>query len=453
MWMSHPGVTGVVTVADNAFYGGWDTMGWVVAAAPVGPPLVDAGWPVSQGEVTALVGTAVAAQIPAAIAPALATERTTERALQSATFALVSAGRPGSRWVALGDSITAGISNGRYMDMTQLVSMGRMRLVKNAGVGGDTAAMMLARFDADVAPYSPNLITILAGTNDTGVTAALASYQTSIQAIVGKCYAIGATPVIMTIPPNSSGTPANRRQQIVIFNAWLRIYAQARGIALVDLFAALVDPATGNYVAAYNLDGTHPTPAAMTIIGTALNSTLAPWLPPQGTLVGNDTVDLNQCIKNPLFLGQTANPGVRADSWNTYGAGGTYTTDATDTTIKGVWQNCAITAGTGVGLISQAATGFAVTVGHTYALAGLMKSSGAALTNVSLNLHNGSAAVAGAVLNGAGGCVVAKGAFYVEWLAVGTPSALSVNVIASGTGSFGVAQLCLYDLTAMGLAA
>jgi len=55
MWMSHPNVTGVVTVADSAFYGGWDTLGWVTAAAPAGPPLVDAGWPVSAGEVAGLI--------------------------------------------------------------------------------------------------------------------------------------------------------------------------------------------------------------------------------------------------------------------------------------------------------------------------------------------------------------------------------------------------------------
>jgi hypothetical protein len=77
MWMSHSNVAGVVTVADSAFYGGWDTLGWVVAAAPVGPPVPDAGWPVSKGEVDGLVDGKIVA------------ERTTERARDSATYALI----------------------------------------------------------------------------------------------------------------------------------------------------------------------------------------------------------------------------------------------------------------------------------------------------------------------------------------------------------------------------
>jgi len=51
-----PGV--VKTVLDKAFYDGWDTLGWVVAAAPVVPPGTvppDAGWTVSQAELDAAI--------------------------------------------------------------------------------------------------------------------------------------------------------------------------------------------------------------------------------------------------------------------------------------------------------------------------------------------------------------------------------------------------------------
>lgn len=54
MWMTHPGVIGVVRVPDSSFTGGWDQLGWVSATAPLGAA-PDPRWSVSEAEVAAMI--------------------------------------------------------------------------------------------------------------------------------------------------------------------------------------------------------------------------------------------------------------------------------------------------------------------------------------------------------------------------------------------------------------
>lgn len=368
---------------------------------------------------------------------------------QSDIYARVAAARPGNRWVALGDSLTAGVSVQTWVTMASWLSLGRLQLVKNAGVGGNTSAQMLSRFDTDVTPYAPNLVTILAGTNDTGQSVPLSTFQSNIQAIVAKCRAIGAVPVLATMPPNSSGTPANRQQQILVFNGWLRRYAAAQGLALLDFYNLFVDPTNAAYLSTYKNDGTHPNAAGFAAMGSLANTAMSPLTPQFGALLCNDNIDANNKIKNPLFITQTANPGVRADTWNAYGAGGTYSTDGTDTSIKGYWQTCAMTSGSNVGLASSAVTGFTPTVGNTYAISGLFKAS-SGLTSLSINLQGNSGAVLQPVQSLAAS--ISKGAFYGEYVCASGVTSLSLTALASGTGNFSIAQCGIYDLTAMGIA-
>src|ERR1035437_377100 len=96
MWMSHPNVIGLVTVIDSAFYGGWNTLGWVVADAPVYPYPPDAGWPVSEGEVPGLVGTALATQLPAAMPAAIAAAGALTTAVANSTFVSMITGLDGT---------------------------------------------------------------------------------------------------------------------------------------------------------------------------------------------------------------------------------------------------------------------------------------------------------------------------------------------------------------------
>jgi len=101
---------------------------------------------------------------------------------------------------------------------------GKANYVQNAGVGGQTTAQMLARFDTDITPYDPGVVVIGGGTNDTGVGTSLSTFATNIKGLVAKVRSIGAIPILVLAPPNDT-TTGGRLTDITTFNMWLRHYA------------------------------------------------------------------------------------------------------------------------------------------------------------------------------------------------------------------------------------
>lgn len=84
--------------------------------------------------------------------------------MSSDTFLL----KPGETWVMLGDSITQ--DPGGYATLCALAIRERfpgyeLKFV-NAGVGGNKARDMVARFERDVLAYQPDLVSISVGVND-----------------------------------------------------------------------------------------------------------------------------------------------------------------------------------------------------------------------------------------------------------------------------------------------
>lgn len=228
------------------------------------------------------------------------------------SYAQTKQARPGNLAVFLGDSITAGAddiaNNARgeaWPVYATIFSGQKIRYVRNAGVPGNKTAQMLARFDTDVTPYAPNIVTLLCGTNDTGVTDFVA-WQTDVKAIIAKVRAIGAVPVIGTMPPNSTGTPTPDRKFLVNqWNAWIRRYAATEGIVLLDFYAVLADPVNGSFLTAYNGDGTHPSFAGAAAMGSYANTVLAPLLPPNAPVLCQDDYDETNAVYKGCFTGYT----------------------------------------------------------------------------------------------------------------------------------------------------
>jgi hypothetical protein len=114
-------------------------------------------------------------------------------------------------FVALGDSLMAisdlTTTQGRFGQSLAVsiavMSQGRLHLLKNAGTTGNTSAMVLARFDTDVTPYSPGYVITEVGTNDINTSVTLTTYLANIAAVDAKVKAIGAQHVICAIPPNA----------------------------------------------------------------------------------------------------------------------------------------------------------------------------------------------------------------------------------------------------------
>ena len=70
-------------------------------------------------------------------------------------------------------------------------------IIIDKGVGGNTTEGLLARFDADVSPESPDFVWVLVGINDAFSKIPVADYLANMQEIITKIKALGATPLIL----------------------------------------------------------------------------------------------------------------------------------------------------------------------------------------------------------------------------------------------------------------
>lgn len=247
--------------------------------------------------------------------------------------------RPGNLFVFLGDSLTAGsddvAGNSRgeaWPVYASIISKQKIRYVRNAGVAGNTTLQMLNRFDTDVTPYNPTVVTLACGTNDTGVTD-FVTWQGQVKSIIAKIRAINAVPVLLTMPPDNLGTPTPDRKVLVNqWNSWLRLYAGQQGIPLVDFYSVMVDPTNGNYLAAYYSDGTHPNNAGRAVEARKFVDSIEPILAPYGPVLCNDDNDEQNAISRGCFSaasGTSLPTGWIDNAGTPTGSAISYTTDVT----------------------------------------------------------------------------------------------------------------------------
>lgn len=396
----------------------------------------------------------------------------------SATYAPIKATLRGNRVVFLGDSVTIAQANdtpnagwgASYPSYATYLSKGRIIRARNAGTAGNRTTDLVARFNTDVTPYKPSVVIIMGGTNDWNDAGpeTLATYQANVTALVAKCRDIDAQPVLCTVPPNVIST--GRRQRTIIGNTWLRRYASEQGIPLVDFYNLLVDPATGGYLSAYALDGTHPNNPGYVAMGAYLWNTLASIFPPVDQLLPMENADPNNLLTNGLNLTTTgAGTSLMPTGWSVqtsvHPAGVTGSLVTGDATIKGNWWRV-VADGTATGTNNEFVTVAGIVPGHTYAHVGRFKATGMR----GADAGSGSGFLIGtafnAVLNNPAYDFrvasthyydVAEGAFYQEMLAPPDASTALVRrqliQSAAGAGTLQVAQSGLYDLTAMGIAA
>jgi acyl-CoA thioesterase-1 len=105
------------------------------------------------------------------------------------------------RIVFLGDSITDGHTYPALIEQGLKAASRRPPVCVNAGIGGDTAAGMLARLQRDVLVHEPDLCTLHVGANDVlrGVT--LADYERDVTAIASQLQAAKVPLLILTCCP------------------------------------------------------------------------------------------------------------------------------------------------------------------------------------------------------------------------------------------------------------
>ena len=169
------------------------------------------------------------------------------------------------RVVFLGDSITDGWhnpANGGFFPGKPYV---------NRGISGQTTPQMLIRFRPDVIALKPEVVVILAGTNDiAGNTGpmTLDSIEDNLASIAELARAHGIRVVLASLLPVSDyeKTPdgqvrnqTTRRppQQIKALNDWMKKYAADNKMTYLDYYSAMVDD-KGFLKDELSNDGLHP---------------------------------------------------------------------------------------------------------------------------------------------------------------------------------------------------
>ncbi len=157
--------------------------------------------------------------------------------------------------VFMGDSITHGWAEQPFIK-SRPQFVGR-------GIGGQTTAQMLARFEADVIALKPAVVHIMGGTNDVAENMGPQTdeqIEGNIEKMADLALAKGIRVILASIPP-AADIPwhpgLNPNPRIQRLNAWIREYAARSGAIYVDYWATLATP-DGAMKREFSPDGVHP---------------------------------------------------------------------------------------------------------------------------------------------------------------------------------------------------
>ncbi len=182
-----------------------------------------------------------------------------------------------SRVVFMGDSITDNLHSARFGGFFP----GKPYI--NRGIGGQVTAQMLLRFYPDVIALHPKAVVIFAGTNDIGSNIGpvpLSTTENNLAAMADMAKANGIKVILATLtpvsdiqgrPPMTIGRPP---ATILQLNQWIKDYADAHSITLLDYFSATVD-AQGFFKAGITDDGLHPTAKGYEIMNPLAEKAIA----------------------------------------------------------------------------------------------------------------------------------------------------------------------------------
>lgn len=360
--------------------------------------------------------------------------------------------------IVLGDSVDS--SSTGWWPVTCAFTQGRMANYLNAGIPGNTTAQMLARVQADVIAYAPDVCVIGGPTNDIGLGYAEATTRANIAAIVDALRAANIAPVIRNCPPCDVpgvapwNTVALRTAAIQRYNAWLDNWAASKGIPVLDIYTPTANTTTGGYKSVglpYTGDAIHPGPSAVLDIARAIAASpppifrdARPYRMAAAGIVGENM------FAGGVFQLDTNADGL-ADGWTLW-TGGTLTPTLTagGITVPGNWQNLS----GNFGIVTY--DNIPVVAGHLLEHACLISVvSGSCLTRVTFRTAT-DVAVGSPVVMLATSVTATKAeraAYRTTVVVPDTAAKCKVDFQTAGTGTsdVSVAQYTLRDLTALGI--
>jgi acyl-CoA thioesterase-1 len=168
----------------------------------------------------------------------------------------------GSRVVFLGDSITQGWDLSAFFKGKPYV---------NRGISGQTTPQILLRFRQDVLALKPDMVVILAGTNDlaenTGPTT-LAMIEDNLKSMAELARENGVRPILASVLPAAAypwKPEIQPIEKILALNQWMKEYAGKEGIVYLDYYSSLVNDQHG-LRSEFSDDGVHPNAVGYSIM-------------------------------------------------------------------------------------------------------------------------------------------------------------------------------------------
>ena len=167
----------------------------------------------------------------------------------------------------LGDSLTDGYDLGCYYPQY---------FVANRGIGGDTTVGLADRLAVSLYELKPKVAVLLIGVNN--IDTMLDNYEDILKSF---CENVPNTEVVILSLTSMGGEWGRKNQLAAYNNVRIKLLAEKYSFSYVDLYSALMDPETGEIVAAYTTDGGHLTPKGYEVltamITPAIEACLASW--------------------------------------------------------------------------------------------------------------------------------------------------------------------------------
>jgi lysophospholipase L1-like esterase len=183
------------------------------------------------------------------------------------------------RIIFYGDSITDKWSLSQYFPGRNYI---------NRGISGQTTSQMLLRFRQDVINLDPEVVVILAGTNDiAGNTGPISieDIEGNITSMAELARSHNIALVLSSVTPVNNYTPAPQRffadrppAEILRLNEWMKAYCANTNCYYLDYFDSMVD-GSGLLKRGLSEDGLHPNDAGYKIMAplaqSAIDKTMA----------------------------------------------------------------------------------------------------------------------------------------------------------------------------------
>lgn len=174
--------------------------------------------------------------------------RYVERAIAALRRSTAMAGSESIRYVALGDSVTAGwLEHGVLDSEAAYPHLFRRRLaslfphamisVLNAGLGGENADGALGRLERDCLRHDPHLVTICLGLNDArGGKNGVESFKANVSQLITQLRE-GTAADILLVSPNTRGDALQDDGTVTEYVRALRAVAREQEVGLADAHA------------------------------------------------------------------------------------------------------------------------------------------------------------------------------------------------------------------------